>query len=195
MTSSPTAPPPANWYLDPQDANSLRWWDGAQWTDHRAPLPVPVVPPKPDKTSRNALTFGLLSWIINPVMVTSVAAVVLGIIGVRRSRITGLGRAGSVWGIVLGSITFVIYCFVFGNYINNNFGDPTEKYDGPGMERSILKWSQAYDPPYASVDCPATGSMAVGNEFQCTGNLVGGGTDTVYVKVIDTAGYVSWEVR
>lgn len=30
--------PPANWYPDP-GGDGLRYWDGAQWTDHRAPGP------------------------------------------------------------------------------------------------------------------------------------------------------------
>jgi len=38
---------PANWYPEPNTSN-LRWWDGAKWTDHRAPNPQmqsPVAPP------------------------------------------------------------------------------------------------------------------------------------------------------
>ncbi|HEY9425474.1 MAG TPA: DUF2510 domain-containing protein, partial [Microterricola sp.] len=27
---------------DPQDAAQLRWWDGAQWSDHTAPVPQPA---------------------------------------------------------------------------------------------------------------------------------------------------------
>ena len=27
----------AGWYPDPEDAASLRWWDGTAWTDHRHP--------------------------------------------------------------------------------------------------------------------------------------------------------------
>jgi hypothetical protein len=48
-TSSPTPPPPtvpAGWYPDPQNtsgyryggAPSLRYFDGEQWTEHRAPM-------------------------------------------------------------------------------------------------------------------------------------------------------------
>ena len=29
--------PPAGWYPDPEDAAQVRYWDGQQWTDHRAP--------------------------------------------------------------------------------------------------------------------------------------------------------------
>jgi DNA polymerase III subunit epsilon len=34
----------AGWYADPQDQSQLRWWDGAQWTNHTQPMP-PVLPP------------------------------------------------------------------------------------------------------------------------------------------------------
>ncbi len=28
---------PAGWFVDPQDATQFRYWDGAQWTEHRSP--------------------------------------------------------------------------------------------------------------------------------------------------------------
>jgi len=36
--------PPANWYPAPGDATKLRYWDGAQWTEHYAPASAPVEP-------------------------------------------------------------------------------------------------------------------------------------------------------
>ena len=27
----------AGWYIDPQDPSQQRYWDGASWSDHRAP--------------------------------------------------------------------------------------------------------------------------------------------------------------
>ncbi|MFB7707638.1 phospholipid scramblase-related protein [Streptomyces sp. NPDC056105] len=34
---------PAGWYPDPQGApQTLRWWDGAQWTEHTSPVQQPV---------------------------------------------------------------------------------------------------------------------------------------------------------
>jgi hypothetical protein len=32
----------AGWYSDPSDASRLRWWDGAQWTEHVQAVPAPV---------------------------------------------------------------------------------------------------------------------------------------------------------
>src|SRR4029453_4227352 len=37
--------PAANWYPDPHDPNQLRYWDGHQWTEHRAPKHPPAAPP------------------------------------------------------------------------------------------------------------------------------------------------------
>ena len=37
--------PPAGWYSDPQDPDSLRFWDGSQWTDQTRPMaPEPAAP-------------------------------------------------------------------------------------------------------------------------------------------------------
>lgn len=33
-----TTPIPAGWYPDPEGGATVRWWDGARWTDQHAPL-------------------------------------------------------------------------------------------------------------------------------------------------------------
>ncbi|MGR3937377.1 phospholipid scramblase-related protein [Streptomyces sp. BRA346] len=43
MTTHPNTP--AGWYADPQGTpNQLRWWDGAQWTEHTHPGQQPAHP-------------------------------------------------------------------------------------------------------------------------------------------------------
>ncbi len=32
--------PPAGWFPDPNNAEQLRWWDGARWTQHQQPVPA-----------------------------------------------------------------------------------------------------------------------------------------------------------
>lgn len=39
---------PAGWFPDPEHSDQLRYWDGTQWTEHRAPRPAPQpAPPAP----------------------------------------------------------------------------------------------------------------------------------------------------
>lgn len=35
----------AGWYPDPNEAGTLRWWDGVRWTDDRLPVNAPPPPP------------------------------------------------------------------------------------------------------------------------------------------------------
>lgn len=40
--TTPTTP--AGWYPDPEDSGGLRYWDGAAWTEHRAPVAAAATP-------------------------------------------------------------------------------------------------------------------------------------------------------
>jgi hypothetical protein len=55
-TPSPSVP--AGWYPDPTQPGTQRYWDGSQWTEHRAPLsPAPAsAPPAATGTSSWSLT-------------------------------------------------------------------------------------------------------------------------------------------
>jgi hypothetical protein len=44
MTDQPPMLPPAGWHDDPNDPTSLRYWDGAAWSEQRAPKAAPSTP-------------------------------------------------------------------------------------------------------------------------------------------------------
>lgn len=50
MSTTTDTPVPAGWYSDPVEfaepglRTQCRWWNGAEWTDHVAPLPTPMSP-------------------------------------------------------------------------------------------------------------------------------------------------------
>lgn len=54
--------PSAGWYLDPIGRQSLRWWDGAQWSQERRPLPAeaqegqPLHPPQRQEPRQSSVT-------------------------------------------------------------------------------------------------------------------------------------------
>ncbi len=51
--------PPGGWHDDPDDPASLRYWDGARWTDHQAPK-------QPSATSRSGEQRVPLHRVISP---------------------------------------------------------------------------------------------------------------------------------
>lgn len=76
--------PPAGWYPYPSMAGTQRYWDGARWTDHMAPLaPARIqVPPNND-------TLKVVGWLC--VFLFPVAAFVIGfVIGSRSEQTHGL---------------------------------------------------------------------------------------------------------
>lgn len=47
MTDNGSPLPPAGWHDDPNDPLKFRYWDGARWTDHRAPKQPAAANPLP----------------------------------------------------------------------------------------------------------------------------------------------------
>jgi hypothetical protein len=115
--------PPAAWYPDPVDASQYRYWDGQQWTEHRAPAtteqlqqPQPkvrgekwntpetwaalgtafVLIPVTSRASRAAVDAGASHWAVAAVTAAiAVAAAVLLKSG------TGKARDGVLFGLYL----------------------------------------------------------------------------------------------
>lgn len=116
---------PAGWHPDPFDPRRLRYWDGVQWTEHRAPNPgqgqppqpyyghVPQPPYAPPHNDANTLSIigivlGAVAFVFCPVLFGP-AALVLGGVGMsRKERLApvalAVGGAGLVVGVALGAV-------------------------------------------------------------------------------------------
>lgn len=120
---------PAGWYADTTQPGMLRWWDGAQWTEHRQPQPqqqpqqVDVRPATPGNVQPLAVAAphaaprsnGLATWslvlaiagvFVFPFL-ASIAAIITGVVARKRSMQSqgAVGGAGTALaGIVVGAI-------------------------------------------------------------------------------------------
>jgi hypothetical protein len=70
---------PAGWFPDPEDSGGQRFWDGDEWTEHRAPIAPPVVDTAPvvPKGLDKRLLIGLAAAVVIVLVVGAVVAVVL----------------------------------------------------------------------------------------------------------------------
>jgi hypothetical protein len=139
---------PAGWYPDPEMPGQQRYWDGTQWTEHRAPG-APQAPqqfPQPQQqvawqtapgAGATAPTSGLaiaalvlsLVWLGG---LGSVAAIVLGLIAlsqIKNSNGQQGGRGIAIAGVVIGALgaiaTAAIFALVvaFGTTVESNVRD------------------------------------------------------------------------
>jgi hypothetical protein len=125
--SSEGASPPAGWYSDPQNPYVQRWWNGSAWTEDTAVRPS-VPPPGagyrgsayPVARKNSAATWGFVlslvsipAWmlgggpgfVLGPILsiLIAVAAVVLGGIGLARSRRYGRGFGLALAAVIIGT--------------------------------------------------------------------------------------------
>ncbi len=117
-----TAPnPPAGWYPDPRQPNVLRYWDGATWTEHRAPAwQAPYGAPAPDHSldwlmpvNRDgfAIAAGYLGlFSLFPQPFTALPAFICGWFALHRIKKSDqLGRGRAWFGIIVGGLDLVLF--------------------------------------------------------------------------------------
>ena len=95
--------PPPDWYTDPEDAAQYRYWDGSQWTDHRAPRhssPSEGSSPSRHRSIRNLLTgtwrMATQNW--RPLLIIYAVVAIVYLAGEQAVRV----GYGDVFGDTLG---------------------------------------------------------------------------------------------
>ena len=105
---------PAGWYPDPQSPASVRYWDGATWTQQTAPAHTPAGPP-------------LHSWVGPP-------------LATLKQGMNGLAIASMVLGILwiygIGSILALIFGYIALNQIKHR----NESGRGMAIAGTVLGW-------------------------------------------------------
>lgn len=103
----PSPPAPAGWY--PEGVNGVRYWNGSEWTDHRAPAAQAIAarPRNPSATSAivfMAITIACALSFVGVVFawLPAIIGLSMGVAGYRESaRLSGAGKTRSVWAIVI----------------------------------------------------------------------------------------------
>jgi hypothetical protein len=111
---------PPGWYPDPHDPYTQRYWNGAEWTDSRAPGGPPKLPTNGKATA--SLVLGILGLVILYV-IGPILALVFGHIAkneIEASNGTQGGGGFATAGIVMGwigiglALLYLVLVLIFG---------------------------------------------------------------------------------
>lgn len=101
--------PSAGWYTDPDDPRQQRYWDGAQWSEHRTPASG-ASPGGPAQETPSAATWSLVLGILSLVLCglfTGIPAMITGRNATREIDASGgqlggrgLAQAGFITGLI-----------------------------------------------------------------------------------------------
>ncbi len=150
----------------------------------------------------NALVLGIVSLVSLPVVpwrwlpfLIGVAAIVWGILGIRRSSSSRIGKRRAVWGLVLGAIAVPIAFVVWGSTLGSSPSTTSaEGFDQAAVETQIIEGATGQGIALSDVECPSAPSMVAGEDFQCLAKTSDGADTSVTVRVQDDAGSITWIV-
>lgn len=98
-----SATPAPGWHPDPEQPQTWRYWDGAQWTEQRAPMPAPAAAPR---ASDGLVIAGYLIALLLP-LVGGLIAFIIGVILLARDRV-GHGLGVITLSVISPVIWFVV---------------------------------------------------------------------------------------
>lgn len=102
MESSGGAPGPG-WYPDPNDPATNRYWDGAKWTDSRAPRQLPgTAAGEKEQEATGVIIAGYIFAILMPIV-----GFIIGLTQVNRNR-------HGLWVVIASVVAFVLWLAVVG---------------------------------------------------------------------------------
>ncbi|MBD8477701.1 DUF2510 domain-containing protein [Microbacterium sp. CFBP 8794] len=110
----------AGWFPDPAGALQMRYWDGSRWTEHTAaPNRNTSVRGQLPAIAIIAVALASIAWLLGFVssnavpavgvllLLSTVAAIVLGVVGIVRARRNGRGFTTSVVATVMAGLIVV----------------------------------------------------------------------------------------
>ncbi len=186
---------PPGWYPDPSEPGRQRYWDGASWTQHVAPVATLVSPnpainaPTPQRTNGLAIASFVLS-LLTLCGVGSLLGVIFGHVSlgqIKRQRQSGRGLA--IAGLVLGylglaGITLLIVALASASSTD----DQGVTADSPTAADADDESERAADPVAVSgfTTYEALGETWVSVGIVLTG--LSGGSQELTISLLDAAG-------
>ena len=188
--ASPSSAPVPGWYPDNHDRSLQRWWDGTQWTAHTTPtavqIPVAAAPVGRAAGSNShaiaALIVGIGSILINPLGASTVAAVVLGVVALRRAKnyAPQLARRGmAIAGMVIAVVGLIVNIVFAVLVIEAQHASQTAFHQTVVEQQLRTDLQTRLNEGISSVDCPVTVVVKTGNTFACTVTTAEGETLSV----------------